>query len=45
LKVAKPRNVSTLTGVKVKRAQMSPGTAAASAEVNVSGEESGVAVE
>jgi hypothetical protein len=51
LKVAKPRNVSTLTGVKVKRAQKSPGTAATSAEVDVSsgdvssGDESGVTVE
>ena len=43
LKVAKPRNVSTLTGVKVKRAQMSLRMASASVEDNVSDVESGVA--
>jgi len=44
LDVAKPRNVSALTGVKVKRAQMLPGMAEASA-ADVGDEESGVTVE
>ena len=35
LKVAKPRNVSTLTGVKVKRTQTSLGMAVASGEDDV----------
>ena len=39
LKVAEPRNVSTLTGVNVKRAQMSPRMAPASAENDVVSEE------
>ena len=44
LEMAKPRNVSTLTGVKVKHAQMVPVMAAASA-ADVGDEESGVTVE
>ena len=42
--MAKPRNVSTLTGGKVKHAQMVPVMAEASA-ADVGDEESGVTVE
>ena len=42
LEVAKPRNVSTLTGMQFKRAHASKGMWAASAEDDVGLEESGV---
>lgn len=44
LEMAKPRNVSTLTGVKVKRSHMLPGMAESSV-ADVGDEESAVTVE